>query len=291
MGVVASISSKPSARIASTVGMGVSGSRMNPDAQGNFSGKHLVIFGAGYVGSEIARQALARGMRVTALTRNETKAEWLRAQGVTTVIADLAETKWHKQIRNAADFVLNCVSSGGGGLAGYEHSYFDGMKWIALWTRRRGGVGTLVYTSSTAVYPEGDGAVVDEEATTKGPSDRAKVLLKTEKLVRTEAVVARWFILRLAGIYGPERHHLLTQVRAGSIAGRGDYRLNLIHRDDISSAIWAAFAAPAEIRNEIFNVADDGAAPKSEITAWLASRLSVPAPQFTGEPAVGRRAI
>jgi nucleoside-diphosphate-sugar epimerase len=264
---------------------------MSTDAQGNFSGKRLVIFGAGYVGSEIARQGMASGMEIIALTRNKATAARLRRAGVKTIVADLAETKWHKKISEGAEFVLNCVSSGGAGLDGYEHSYFEGMKSVALWTRRLGGVGSLVYTSSTSVYPQGEGSVVDEDAATDGPSDRAKILLKAEKLVRTEAVARRWFILRLAGIYGPERNRLLEQVRAGLVTGLGVHRLNLIHRDDICAAIWAAFAAPAEIKNEIFNVADDDAATKSEIASWLAERLGVAAPQFSGLPATGRRSI
>src|SRR3954453_14228696 len=104
MGEMASISSKPSARIARTVGMRVSGTRMTVDAHGNFSGKRLVIFGAGYVGSAVARAAVARGLHVTALTRNPEKAARLRELGVTTVIADLAEPTWHAQIDGQSEF-------------------------------------------------------------------------------------------------------------------------------------------------------------------------------------------
>jgi nucleoside-diphosphate-sugar epimerase len=65
----------------------------------------------------------------------------------------------------------------------------------------------------------------------------------------------------------------------------------LVHRDDIVAAIWAVLGAPAEVANEVFNVADDGAARKTDLVAWLAQRLNVSLPRFTGEPAGGRRAI
>lgn len=284
---------------------------MTADAHGNFSGKHLVIFGAGYVGSAVAREARARGLRVTALTRNPEKASALRELGVRTVIADLAENAWHGEIGEQADLVLNCVSSGGGGLAGYERSYLRGMESILDWARLHEAVGTMVYTSSTSVYPQDGGVRVDETAPTVGSGDRAKILVAAEDLLRGEKkeggvrepgairgtrppvkeACQRWFILRLAGIYGPERHHLLGQVRAGEVAGRGDFHLNLIHLEDICGAIWAAFAAPGEIKNEILNVADDGAARKAEIVAWIAARIGVPEPRFTGEPAAGRRVV
>ena len=55
---------------------------MPPFAHGNFSGKRLVVFGCGYVGGAVAREARERGMRVTALTRNAAKAIPLREAGI-----------------------------------------------------------------------------------------------------------------------------------------------------------------------------------------------------------------
>ncbi|MEO7414325.1 MAG: NAD-dependent epimerase/dehydratase family protein [Opitutaceae bacterium] len=295
---------------------------MTANAHGNFSGKRLVIFGAGYVGAAIAREGLVRGMRVVALTRNEEKAAALRAAGAEVVVADLADHGWHDRIPGGADFVLNCVSSGGGGLSGYERSYLGGMKSIIGWSRAKGTAGTLVYTSSTSVYPQGGGFRVDERAETDGTGERASVLVAAENLLRASSTrdvshgelgktvstakgdraapgpssprsdaAARWFILRLAGIYGPGRHHLLEQVKAREVAGRGDYQLNLIHLEDICAAVWSAFQAPSEVKDVVLNVADDGAATKAEITSWIAAQLGIPAPHFSGEPAAGRRAV
>lgn len=251
-----------------------------------------MIFGCGYVGGAVARQAVARGMNVTALTRNQATAAALRAAGVRDVVeADLASAAWHGRIAGGAEFALNSVSSGGGGIDGYRRSYVDGMKSIVRWAEARGGVGTLVYTSSTSVYPQDGGATVDETAPTDGVGERGDVLLAAERVLREAApeAVRRWMILRLAGIYGPGRMHLVEQVRAGAVAGRGAHRLNLVHRDDICAAVWAALAAP--VGSDVFNVADDGAAPKAEVTAWLAGKLGVAAPVFTGLPAGGRRAV
>lgn len=281
-------------------GMNLAG--MSTDAHGNLSGEHLVVFGCGYVGSELARQAVAQGMGVTALTRNPETAAGLSAAGVEAVVAELASDEWHARIPGGASFVLNCVSSGDGGVDGYRRSYVEGMHSILAWARG-GPVGTLVYTGSTSVYPQGGGAVVDETAPTEGASETARVLLEAEALLNAgEAVGAaaaltagcrRRFVLRLAGIYGPGRHHLLDQLRggAGEIPGRGDQRLNLIHRDDAVAAIWAVFTAPPAVTGEIFNVADDRPGTRDEIVTWLAAKIGVPAPRCTGESGSGRRAV
>ncbi|MEO6873561.1 MAG: NAD-dependent epimerase/dehydratase family protein [Opitutaceae bacterium] len=261
---------------------------MNANAYGNFSGKHLLIFGCGYIGGEVARQALERGVRVTALTRNEEKAAGLQALGVKAVVADLASDSWRAEVGDA-DWALNCVSSGGGGTEGYRRSYLAGMKSVLAWAGATGTLEALVYTSSTSVYPQDGGVTVNEDSPATGRDERTAVLVETENVLRTETKAARRrVVLRLAGIYGPGRTHLLQQVRAGEVSGTGPHHLNLIHRDDVCSAIWAALSAPMTEGENVFNVADDGAATREEIVTWLAEQLGVPVPRFTGEPAGGR---
>ena len=138
-------------------------------------------------------------------------------------------------------------------------------------------------------------------------TDQAQILIDTEARVQSNpGAWRRWFVLRLAGIYGPGRHHLLEQVRAGEVAGTGEHHLNLIHRDDVVSAIAACITAAPDAGNEILNVADDGRARKDEVVHWLAHQLAenaatglsavmyahqlgLPAPRFTGR-IIGRRA-
>ena len=143
-----------------------------------------MVFGCGYVGAEAARQAVARGARVTALTRNDAKADALRAGGVEVVVAELASGDWPGRVAGGADWVLNCVSSGGGGLEGYRQSYVAGMGSVLAWAKARGPVGTIVYTGSTSVYPQGGGVVVAETAPTDGGGERPRILLEAEDLLR-----------------------------------------------------------------------------------------------------------
>ena len=267
---------------------------MHPDAHLFFRGKQLVVFGAGYVGGELIRQALALGLKATALTRNPTRAAELSALGAESIVADLATDQWHGQIAGGADFVLDCAGAGGGGVDGYRRTYVDGLRSIFAWAGAA-PVGTFVYTSSTSVYPQSGGMKVTEDAPTIGGRDTAQMLVEAEDVVRALGAggCRRWFILRLAGIYGPGRHQILDQLRAGAaeLPGPGEQHLNLIHRDDICTAIWAAFAAPAAIGNLVFNVADDGAARRAELADWLAARLGRPPPRFTGGAPVGSRRI
>ncbi len=259
----------------------------------SLQGKRLVIFGCGYVGTALAHAALGAGARVEALTRNPDKAAALRVQGLSrVVVAELSSAGWHGQIEGGADFVVNCVSSGGGP-DGYERSYVAGMKSILAWAAQgRTPAGTLAYTSSTSVYPQGEGAVVDETLPAPGATPNGRIIRESETLLEhaPAQACARWFIFRLAGIYGPGRHHLLNQLREGatSLGGSGAHHLNLIYRDDIVSALLAGLTAPADVRQEIFNVADTAPAPREEVVRWLARRLGGAMPLFDGVPGTRR---
>lgn len=254
-------------------------------------GKQLLILGCGYVGSAVAAWGRREGWTVTALTRNPATAEALRGEGVATVVADLAEDEWHERVPEAPELTVNCVSSGGGGLEAYVRSYQLGMASVVRWREARGRAGTFVYTSSTSVYAQGGGQSVDEGMPAEGGTDRAKVLRAAEELALGDrAAWERCRVLRLAGIYGPGRTHLLEQVRSGQIAGRGEHHLNLVHRDDIVGAV-AACSTGRGPACAIYNVVDDAPTRRSEVAAWLADRLGAPQPRFTGEPHPGRRMV
>lgn len=258
------------------------------------TGRRLVVFGAGYIGGALASRAVAEGWSVTALTRNVDTAAALRARGCAVVVARINEVDWWDTPELAGEFqrVAVTVAAGGGGVEGYRRSYVEGLASVAGWAKRALKSdklpGHLIYTSSTSVYPQGGGVRVTEQHPVGGEAETTQALIEAERLA------ADWpgasTILRLAGIYGPERTHLVEQVRRGEASGQPQSHLNLIHRDDIvdaCAAVWTRGGRGAEI----FNLADDGAATKGEVVSWLASRLGLPAPVYTGVPAGGRRAV
>ena len=255
--------------------------------------KRLVIFGCGYVGRALAHEARGKGASVIALTRNAEKGAELRAGGIDVVVGELSSSDWHREIGPKPDFAVNCVGSGDGP-DGYRRSYIEGMQSILAWAASSSQpIRTFVYTSSTSVYPQDGGVVVDESAPTGDGPFNGRIIFESENLLRAAppAVISRSFVLRLAGIYGPGRHYLLNQLRAGQQVLAGDplHRMNLAHRDDIVSAILVCLTAPAAVGSSIFNVADGAPAPKSEVVGWLAARLGVPAPRFEASDGATRR--
>lgn len=263
---------------------------MDPNLTHNFfNGKHVVVFGAGYVGSALADVAMAAGARVTTLTRNPVTCKLLESRGFQVVCANLETDDWHRRI-GRPDLVLNSVSSGRQGVGGYRSSYVGGALSINNWGRQFGAdCPPLVYTGSTSVYPQGEGKQVDEGMPIDGQDEKGDLLVEAEQ--SAFAWLGSTMVLRLAGIYGPSRHYLLDQIQASpaELPGRPDQILNLIHRSDIVSAIIAAWQHSGFGTKSVFNVVDDGAATRAEVAAWLADRLKVNVPNFSGTAMPGRR--
>jgi len=241
--------------------------------------KHLVVFGCGYLGLALVQRALTDGWQVTALTRNPEAARAAEAAGATVVRGALEADDWHVEILPQAEAVVCCVGAADRTPAGYERSYLDGQASIRRWAAQ-GHVGHYLYTSSTRVYPQTDGGLVTEaDAAAPEALDAGGriVRLSEELALRPAPGIAGATVLRLAGIYGPGRHHLLDALRAGKtrFPGAGDHWLNLIHRDDVVAALLAAIAQPSPVVGRIFNLADSHPLRKKDLLAWLAAQLGL----------------
>lgn len=253
----------------------------------------LAILGCGYLGREIARRARLKGLSVAALTRNTDMADTLRQEGIKRVIqGDLQEDDWHAEVDSARDVVL-CAGAGGKGLEGYRNSYLHAMESLLRWADKVNPE-TVIFTSSTSVYPQTNGQWMSESDATAEPGTAAEILLETEeKLLRYVAdngSATRGWVLRLAGIYGPSRHLFLNALQEGAqvLPGEPHTWLNLIHRDDAAEAVLLACEVRDASSGGILNICDGKPAPRGEIISWLAAELNRPEPTYGG-PGTARR--
>ena len=246
----------------------------------------LVIFGCGYIGLALAKECVDLGWSVTALTRNPDSARKAEEVGAHTVLGNLQDDHWWSKIPKGVDHVVNCVGASSPTVEGYQESYLQGMQSIIQWIKQRGDpVRSLVFTSSSSVYPQTDGSLVDEESDTSQASARGQILLSAERLCleASESVAVCKAVIRFSGLYGPGRHLLVDKIERGEpMTGSPDRILNLLHRDDAVSSILALLQGSSGVTGGIFNASDGQHATRGEIARWVAQRLNVPEPVFTG---------
>lgn len=138
------------------------------------------------------------------------------------------------------------------------------------------------YLSTTGVYGDTGGAVVDESAPLRPTSARARRRVEAEAawlaLWRSRGVPVHVF--RLAGIYGPGRS-AFDQIRAGTARriDRPGHAFNRIHVDDIALVLRASMARPNP--GAVYNVCDDAPAEPAEVVAHACELLALAPPPLT----------
>ena len=231
----------------------------------------VVIAGCGFTGLATARLFEGAGWEVVGVTHSAESAALLVGEKFSVLACDItdpAALAARAELRGA-DAVIHCASSGRGGVEQYRAVYLGGA-------RALGEVlapGTLVFTSSTSVYAQTDGAWVTEESVAEPDRETGRVLRETEAWV----VARNGLVARLAGIYGPGRSVLLRKFFAGEalIEGDGTKWINQVHRDDIAAALVHLVTAKAR---GIFNVNDDEPLVQRAVYEWLARRFDKPLP-------------
>ncbi|MSU58727.1 MAG: SDR family oxidoreductase [Pedosphaera sp.] len=244
----------------------------------------VLIVGCGYLGLPLGAELVRQGHEVFGLRRSAT--DELKSAGITPLIADITAPETLTSLPRDFDWVVNCAASGGGSADDYRQLYLQGtrnlIEWLAAAPPKK-----FVYTSSTSVYGQNDGSLVKETSPTEPQAESAKVLVETEKVLLTAALEKNFpaVILRVAGIYGPDRGHWFKQFLADEarIEGKGDRFLNMIHRDDLVGVIIAALKSGRA--GEIYNAVDDEPVSHFKFFEWLAASLDKPMPPVTPEDA------
>lgn len=244
----------------------------------------VLIVGCGYVGLPLGIELVKQGHEVFGLRRSIAGEAELIAAGLKPLAADITRPEDLARLPGPFDWVINAVSSTKGGADEYRQVYLEGTRNLIEWLTPM-ALKKFVYTSSTSVYGQTDSSVVKESSSAEPSSPTSQLLVETEKLL-LEAAQARKFpaiILRVAGIYGPERGHLFLQYLRGEarIAGKGDRIINMIHRDDLVTAIIAGLKSGRA--GEIYNAVDDEPVAQIHFFRWLSESLGKWMPPFATE--------
>ncbi|MEQ9409298.1 MAG: NAD-dependent epimerase/dehydratase family protein [Fuerstiella sp.] len=242
-----------------------------------------LIVGCGYLGSQVAAAWADQGRMTSAVTRLAERAAEFRAAGLLPVQLDLARPDDGDPVPDA-DVVLWSVGFDRTAGVPRERVWLDGLAWLInhLPTAPK----RFIYTSSTSVYGGNhDGASVTEETKVDPETDGGQCCVKAEQLARTE--FARRFpetqviVLRLAGIYGPDR--LLRRVSdlqtRTPLPGHPDHWLNLIHVDDAVRMVDRVSTQDGV--PDVVNVVNSQTLTRRQYYTRLAELVGAPPPVFT----------
>ncbi|MFP5077858.1 SDR family oxidoreductase [Rhizobium sp. YIM 134829] len=241
---------------------------------------HVLILGAGFSGTAIAKELLPLADSVTGTTRSETKAARLAVQGVTPLIFD-GETL-SPALLEAMARTTHLIQSIAPGRAG-DPLMRPGQPALEALMPELAWAG---YLSTVGVYGDHGGAWVDEETPLHPVSDRSRERVEAEAqwLAFGEAAGLPVAVLRLSGIYGPGRNGFrnLAEGTARRLVKPGQV-FNRIRVEDIAGA--TRFLIERGLGG-IYNVTDDEPAPPQDVVAEAARLMGIdPPPEIPFETA------
>lgn len=238
----------------------------------------LLIIGCGDVGMRLLPLVRDR-FRVFAVTSNPARCAELRAAGAVPLVADLDKPRTLARLSGLARHVVHLAPP-----------QSDGM--LDRRTRNLCAIlpdaARLVYVSTTGVYGDCGGELIDETRSVAPHNARAWRRVDAERVLRAWAVRAgaSLAILRVPGIYAPERLPL-RRLEHGTPAllAQDDVYTNHIHADDLARIV--ALALFRSLPGRIYHAVDDTHMKMADYFDTVADAFDMPRPPRVARSQLG----
>jgi nucleoside-diphosphate-sugar epimerase len=236
------------------------------------SRKQVFIVGCGYVGRRLALQ-LGKEYNLYGLVRTTVHLKSLRSVHVEPIVLDLDKLGKHdlSQVwfRNCTLFYFAPPRAEG-------ESDVRLHRFLNLLERLPS---TLVYISTTGVYGDTHGELVDETTPVNPQTLRAQRRVSAEHIARiwcTENKVRR-VVLRVPAIYGPGRLPLERLLRHEPVVRAEEAPIiNRVHVDDLVQACVAAAMNPEALG--VYNISDGNSCSMTDYLRLVAELAGLPMP-------------
>ena len=220
------------------------------------------------------------------------------AQGLTQQYQDLAE--WHAICRRARsdagvsfhqldlfepiqtkfddiDYVIYTATPSSRTASAYQDAYVKGVQNL-LNALNHQHLTHFIYVSSTSVYAQNSGEIVDETSPASPSSFSGEAIVAGEQLI-TALLAEKSTCVRFGGIYGNQRSRLIRDVEAGVTLNSDTLTYtNRIHEQDcIALLMWLVEHRASGKQLEPIYIATDGVHPtKTQVYQYIAQQLSLP---------------
>lgn len=237
-----------------------------------------LILGCGDLGCALGERLLAAGHRVIGARRHPDTLP----DGIEPLALDVTQPG----ILPDADILVYAVAAERFDESGYQKAYPGGLKAVLdQLSQQRHQPKHLFFISSTSVYDQNQGELVDEESPTTPKGFSGRLMLEAERCLQESATPGT--VVRLSGIYGIGRERLIQQVSEGLIAPEVPVLYsNRIHRDDAANVLaWLIERVLADDTiDDCYLATDSEPAALHDVMAWLANALNVAPSDYLQSP-------
>lgn len=235
--------------------------------------KRLLIIGCGDVGTRVAALLRPR-YRIYALTREASRFAELRGRGIIPLAGDLDRPESLEALSGLAHDVIHLAPPPASGATDSRIAHL-----IAALARARSLPQHFVYISTSGVYGDCSGALVDETSPLRPSTARARRRADAERRLRDWGARSgvRVSILRVPGIYAEDRLPIARLERGTpALLAQEDSYVNHVHADDLARMVVAALHHGQA--NRSYNASDDAPQKMGDYFDLVADRFSLPRP-------------
>ena len=230
----------------------------------------VLIAGCGGIGCQLGQLLAEDGHEVFGLRRDISKVP----ESITPIQADLATPA--KNLPAHIDYVFYTASAGKYKDPAYYLAYVSGVKHILKGLVNQ-NIKRFFFVSSTSVFGQSDGEIVNEKSPTSDSNFSTKRLLEGEQLALSSQFPST--VIRFGGIYGPGRTHLIDLVMQGKAHCMDGLWSNRIHSEDCVGILKHLMQLNENDANQVEDLyigVDSQPTQLCEVYDWLAEQLSVP---------------
>lgn len=230
----------------------------------------VLVVGCGDLGAEIIRLLVLAGHEVGGVRASNKPLPG----GVPHIQADVRDASTLENIKQLLpNIVIYCISANAQTDESYKAHYVDGLNNILLSQVDNTHLQHVFFVSSTRVYGQSVNQTLNENMPALPNDFGGKRLLEAEALLEHLSCGAT--VLRLSGIYGPDRLYLINMAKDPNRWPVDDRWTNRIHRDDAARFIvfLCNKVANRESIDRLYIVTDDKPVLLYEVLAWIRSKM------------------
>jgi len=250
------------------------------------SAKRVLIAGCGDLGLRVVGLLSLENTanRIWGLRRHPSVESTNDLPSFTWITADLTQPDSLRAMPKDITHVLYTAAPNARTEADYRAVYREGLESL-LQAVASPSLQRVLFVSSTAVYGDHGAQWINEDTPTAPKSFNGQVLLETEQWLRTQKAQFETLSLRLSGIYGPGRSHLLDRLRTGQATApvAESHWVNRIHIEDAAAAVLHLLSLPNP--RSIYLVTDSTPLPMRVLYDALAKLVGGPTPPEGPAPA------
>lgn len=227
----------------------------------------LLLIGFGDVNQRLANVKKADS-DVTAVRRSE-----MFFPDVHCKAGDATDRRFIRSLLNdKPDQIVITLSPSDHSEKGYVDTYLAATKALVASATQLEQTPEVIFISSSSVYGQNCGEIIDEESECSPTGYNGKILLRAEQCLLNSNLSTT--VIRFSGIYGPGKFRLINKsIDPDRAPAESTHWTNRIHAEDCAGVIKHILDTPKHKRHSIYLASDNLPVEQETVLNWLKQKL------------------